>query len=479
MLKANKKYRFQRYFILDNTSKIWYIKFTPNIIKIHILEAEMYSFQRDFFFDYDTIIKATPFFQKYDAIFGAIDLSEFKDRGKKKGRKSYSRHALLRAFIIKHLERIETIPDLIYYLKSNPVLLTMCGFINNIIPDKAQFYRFLKKVSNSDIKNIHIKTNKKLVVENAITLDTFIMDSKPIFANTKENNPKNSAPNRNKNKKIKRNPKATFGYFSTEILSDNKKIPKCFWGYRTHVVTSKEGIPLIECTLPNNMTDDKVAIRLIHSLKKDYSFKKNSAFIADARYDVRKIYNLIVNKYKSKAYIALNPRNQGEPKIFGPNGCPLCDAKLEMKSYGVWTEDNRKRAKFRCPIKVNKKLRKKFNNTCPVNHSFFCDGKKYGCTKYIDITNDARSQIQRDTDEFKKTYAIRFSIEQYFARFGNRMIEHTKHFSLKSIKNQMAIGHLAMSLVALAAVNLKNSDAIRCYKTFFEVDDSESKLKRA
>jgi len=92
------------------------------------------------------------------------------------------------------------------------------------------------------------------------------------------------------------------------------------------------------------MTDDKVAVRLIHALKKIYNFKNDSAVIADARYDVKDLYNIIVNTYKSKAFIALNPRNQGEPKIFGPNGCPICDAKLEMKSFGVWTED--KRLKF-------------------------------------------------------------------------------------------------------------------------------------
>jgi len=429
----------------------------------------MYSFQRDFFFDYDTIIESTPFYKKYDAIFQSLDLSEFADRVKEKGRKPYSSHAMIRAFIIKHLERIETIPDLIYYLKSNPVLLTMCAFKDNILPEKSQFYRFLKKIKNSDLVKLLVKTNKKSLAKNAITIDTFLMDSKPVFANTRENNPKNSSPNRNKDKKLKSNPQATFGYFSTESITPTKKIVKCFWGYRTHVIISKEGIPLIECTLPNNMTDDKVAVRLIHALKKAYNFKNDSAFIADARYDVKDLYNLIVNTYKSKAFIALNPRNQGEPKIFGPNGCPLCDAKLEMKSFGVWTEDKRKRAKFRCPIKLNKKLRKKLNNTCPVNHTLFCEGKKYGCTKYLDITNDARSQILRDTDEFKKTYGIRIGIEQYFARFGNRIVEHTKHYSLKSVKNQISIGHLSMALVALAAVNLNNADAVRCYKTFFEV----------
>lgn len=428
----------------------------------------MYTFQPDFFIDYDAVIKQTPFFQKYEALFKALDLSQFPDREKKNGRKPYSRHAMIRSLIIKYLERINTVPDLIYYLKSNPILLAMCNFKNNKLPDKSQFYRFLKNTKHSDIDNLLINTNKKLFGLGAITLDTFILDSKPIFANTKENNPKNPSPNRNKNKKLKRSKKATFCYFSYETSNNNKKYLKFFWGFRTHVITSKEGIPLIQRTFPNNITDDKVAIKLIRALKKTYRFKKNSVFIADARYDVKDVYNLIVNNYKSKAYIALNPRNQGEPKTFGSNGCPLCDAGLEMKSHGKWFEktNKRKRAKFRCPIKINKKSKEKFNNSCPINHHLFTLGKKYGCTKYLDITNDPRSQIQRDTADFIRTYSIRFSIEQYFARFGDRTIEHTNHYSFKSIKNQIAIGHLSMSLIALAAVSLNKPEAIRCYKTF-------------
>ncbi len=428
----------------------------------------MYSFQPDFFIDYNAVIESTPFYKKYNALFRVLDLSSFPDRMKNKGRKPYSRHAMIRALLIKHLERINTIPDLRYYLKSNPVLLAMCSFKNNKVPHQSQFYRFLKSTKTSDIENIMIANNNGLIEQNVISADTFILDSKPILANTKENNPKNPSPNRKKNKKPKRNPQASFCYFATETFGNNKKLIKFFWGYRTHVIVSKEGIPLIARTLPNNMTDDKVAIRLIRALKKAYRFKKNSIFIADARYDVKEIYNLIVDKYKSKAYIALNPRNQQEPKIFGPKGCPLCDAKLEMKSHGKWFDfkDKRKRAKFRCPIKINKKLKKKYNNTCPINHILFTENKKYGCTKYLDITNDARSQVQRDTKEFKRTYALRFNIEQYFARFGDRTIEHTNHYSLKAVQNTMAIGHLAMSLVASAAVSLNKQYAIRCYKTF-------------
>ncbi len=47
-----------------------------------------------------------------------------------------------------------------------------------------------------------------------------------------------------------------------------------FWGFRTHAVVTKEGICLIEKTLPNNITDQDAAFSLIRELKRKYHFKK-------------------------------------------------------------------------------------------------------------------------------------------------------------------------------------------------------------
>jgi len=137
-----------------------------------------------------------------------------------------------------------------------------------------------------------------------------------------------------------------------------------------------------------------------------------------------------------------------------------------MKSDGSWDEGNRKRTKFRCPIKANKKVAKKYPNGCPVNHSRFVEHPHYGCTKYIDITNDARSQVPRDSKFFKSTYKSRIVVEQYFSRFGDRDVEQISLFSIKSIKNLITIRHLTMSLIALAAVTLTRHDKIRSFKTF-------------
>lgn len=244
-----------------------------------------------------------------------------------------------------------------------------------------------------------------------------------------------------------------------------------FWGFRTHALVTKEGICLIEKTLPNNYTDQEVAFSLIKDLKRKYKFKKGAMFLADKAYDVRELYTFIVEKMKSTAYIPINPRNTRKDKTFGPHGCPLCDAGIEMSSAGTWTEGNRDRLKFRCPLKMSKDVAKEYNNICPADHPSFDTDKCYGCTKYLDITDDARSRVPRDSKEFKEVFKGRQVVEQYFARLGDREAEQTTHYGLTAVKNQMTIAHLTASLIAVAAaIHLERPEKIRCYQTFAEPD---------
>ncbi|MBU4212576.1 MAG: hypothetical protein KKD33_08325, partial [Verrucomicrobia bacterium] len=45
---------------------------------------------------------------------------------------------------------------------------------------------------------------------------------------------------------------ATLSYYSYQQVDGKKDNFIFFWGYRTHVIVSKEGIPLVSVTLPNN-----------------------------------------------------------------------------------------------------------------------------------------------------------------------------------------------------------------------------------
>jgi len=427
----------------------------------------MYEYQTSLLYNYQAILEASGFYRKYYAIFNALDLSGIPDRTYNgPGRKPYSTHAMIRAFVVKHLEEIKSVPKLIIFLDAHPMLTEMCGFSMASIPDESQFYRFLDKMKNSYLENLHHKTNKELLRLGIVSLDQFAIDSKPVMAATKHNNPKNPYRSKDKNKKIRRNPQATLGYYSYVKRDDGSKKIECFWGYRTHVIVSKEGIPLVSATLPNNQKDYHVAKRLIRKLKRIYKFKKGAIFIADSAYDVRGVYNLIVKELKCKAYIPLNPRNTQEPKTFGPGGAPLCDADIEMYYSGAWTEGPRQRVKFRCPLKCSKKIAAQYPDGCPVNKKCFSQGKAYGCTSYLDVTDDPRKQVPRKTEGFEKTYKERIVVEQYFSRLGDREVDQTTHYKLRRVKNQMSIAHLSASLIALAAVNLGCKEKIRCYRTF-------------
>ncbi len=431
----------------------------------------MSTYQRTLplFYCLQAVIDSSNTLQKYNAIFKALDLKGFPDRRYHRGRAGYSRHAMLRAFIVKHLERIRYVPQLIDYLDANPVLAQMCGFTPALLPDESQFYRFLKESPNSQIQNLLHQAAKKLINEGSTSNEIFVLDSKPILAATKHNNLKN--PHRKLKKDSgppKRNPQATLGYYSYQLLDDGTGSQKkftCFWGYRTHVIINQDGLPLVEISEPNNRIDAQIAQKLIKKLIRIYGTVKGKIFIADAAYDVKDIYNLIVEQLQAQAFIPINPRNQKQwsEDNFDEYGSPVCPAGLKMKYKGKCIEASRKRLKYRCPIKANRKVAKMFSDKCPIENRHFAG---YGCTRYIDVTNDARSQVPRESELFKATFSKRIAVEQYFARFGDRAVEQTSHYKLRSVKNQITIGHLSLVLVAAAAVALGRAEKIRCWRTF-------------
>lgn len=425
----------------------------------------MSHFQLSLFYDIQFLIQNSNFYRKYHLLFKSLDLSGIKDKNYSVGRTGYSRRAMIRAFIVKHLQGIKSVPALIDFLDAHPALTEMCGFNMGSLPAPSQFYRFLSNTNNSTLQNLHHSTIKDLFDKNVISKDILIIDSKPVMAATRENNFKNPKRNtRNKNRKAKHNPAATLGYYSYQTVSGKKDNFIFFWGYRTHVIVSKEGIPLIEITLPNNIKDSVAARKLIKKLKRAYGSRKGSILLADAAYDERAFYNFIVDELKWQPFIPINLRNKQPDKTLGPNDLPLCDAGLEMTHRGTWQESLRTRKKFHCPIKASKKFAGNYPSGCPVNHQSF---NGYGCTKYLDVTDDTRSRVPRESLFYKQTFNLRTEVERYFARLGDRECEQTTHYKMRSIKNQMTIAHLSLSLVAhAAAILMEQPKKIRSYRTF-------------
>jgi len=413
-------------------------------------------------------VKNLPIVKKYEAIFSQLDMSHIPEFNYRVGADGTSQHALIRAFIIKSLESLNEVSALIRFLEANPALVYLCNFRYGIIPHNSQFYRFLKKTPHSLIEEILIKTNKTLIKQGVLSHDIVVADSKPVKALTKNNNPKNIHRNlKDKTKKPRRNPQATLGYYSYTPETDpitKKKNFIFFWGYRTHVLLDpNSGLVLIEGTFPNNMTDEKIARKLLTKLRRIYHTKKGMIFIGDAAFDVRDFYTFLLNKIKAEPIIPINPRNTKQSLNYSKNGHRICDAGLEMTPFGTWSDGNRLRLKERCPLKVSKKIAAQFPLGCPCNHTNF---NGYGCTAYQDVTHDARSQVQRNTPRFEKLYNKRHSVELDFARVHALKIEDARHFSLQAVRNSNTIDYISLALVALAAVRMKKPHKIRCFRSF-------------
>jgi len=427
------------------------------------------QFQLPLFLSFEEV-QNMPIVQKYWQIFSVLDLSHIPEFNHGVGADGTSQHAMLRAFIIQSLESLYKVSALIRFLESNPALKYLCGFQNAQLPDDSQFYRFLRKFKNSALQDLLTRANKILIEEKIVSLDVVAIDSKPVKALTKHNNPKNIRRNqRDKTKKPRRNPKASLGYYSYLPAPDPKSGKKqfvFFWGYRSHaIVDTASGMALVEGTYPNNMTDERIARKLLKKLKRLYKTKKGMIVIADKAYDERDFYTFLVEQIKAEPIIPLNPRNKKPDLKYSAKGHRICEAGLEMTPAGIWQDGNRKRLKERCPLKMSKKTAAKFPDGCPCRNPKF-DG--YGCTAYQDLTDDARSHVQRDTPRFKKLYAKRHVIEQTFERVHQLGIEDARHYSLTAIRNSNTIDYLALALVALAAVRMKKPKKIRCYRTFMQ-----------
>jgi hypothetical protein len=213
------------------------------------------------------------------------------------------------------------------------------------------------------------------------------------------------------------------------------------------------------------MTDEKVARKLFKKLKRLYNPRKDFIVVADKAYDIRDFYTFLVKQIKAEPIIPINPRNTQPDLEYSKNGHRICQAGLEMTPNGIFKDGNRLRLKERCPLKASKKVAAKHPNGCPCNNPKF---NGYGCTAYQDLTDDARSRVQRGTPRFKKLYSRRFVVEQTFSRLQELELEEARHYSLTAIRNSNTIDYLSLALVALAAVRMKRTDKIRCYRTFMK-----------
>ena len=380
----------------------------------------------------------------YDKLFSSLDFTLPRAAT---GRRGFPKEAMVCAFIVMKCEGFAQITDLADYLDNNRLIAHYCGFnIMKPLPSYWTYDRFLKKMDNAALKEIMAAQMKKLYEMGIVDASFIGLDSTPVMANTKQNNPKSFAKSKfSKENHPKSDPDCALGVHSASNQHNERRY-EFYWGYKSHVlVDCISGLPLYELTTPGNVADSSVAAEILAAADQTISLKE-CAFLADKGYDVKSIYNTVKTVYEGEAFIPLNPRGTKDSKALSA-GNPVCAAGLAMHKDGKTTDNGRTRQKYCCPFRQSK------TSVCPCNHKNWNNGKKNrGCTKYKTIPTDYRLSIDRSCLCFKRTYALRTECERYNSRFKASGQERLWVHNGASAANLNTLAHISALAVALAAV---------------------------
>ena len=391
----------------------------------------------------------------YDKLFSSLDFTLPRAAT---GRRGFPKEAMVCAFIVMKCEGFAQITDLMDYLDNNRLIAHYCGFnIMEPLPSYWTYDRFLRQLDNTGLKSVMADLVRQLYELGIVDTSFIGLDSTPVMANTKQNNPKSFAKNKfSKENHPKSDPDCALGVHSASNQHNERRY-EFYWGYKSHVlVDCISGLPLYELTTPGNIADSAVAAEILAAADQTISLKE-CAFLADKGYDAKSIYNTVKTVYEGEAFIPLNPRSTKASKTL-PAGNPICAAGLAMHKDGKTTDNGRTRQKYCCPFRQSK------TGVRPCSHKNWNNGKKNrGCTKYKTVSNDYRLSIDRECLRFKRIYALRTECERYNSRFKSTGQERLWVRNGASAANLNTLAHISALAVALAAV-LHGSHSYRSAK---------------
>ena len=392
------------------------------------------------------LFTSQPVAKFYDSLFLNLDLS-FVREYPKTGRKGFSSDAMFCAFIVMKCEGFPMITDLVDYLNNNLLIAHYCGFdISLPLPSYWTFDRFLKNFDHSILSYIMQSQVLSLAADGIIDTSFIGLDSTPVSANTSQNNPKSFLSNKfQPDNQPKADKDCKLGVHTASNQTNEKRY-EFYWGYKSHVlVDCISGLPIYEMTTTAEVADSTVALDILAGTHAFLPVTE-CTFLADKGNDVKNIYNLVKELYYGECIIPLNKRNTKNPKLL-PQGNPICEAGLAMWKDGKFSDRNRTRQKFCCPLKSSK------DADCPCHHKNFYNGKKHrGCTRYITIPDDLRLSIDRNSRYFKSSYSLRTECERYNSRFKNTGQERMWVRNKSSVANLNTLAHISLLAVAIAAV---------------------------
>ena len=249
----------------------------------------------------------------YDKLFSSLDFTLPRAAT---GRRGFPKEAMVCAFIVMKCEGFAQITDLMDYRDNNRLIAHYCGFnIMKPLPSYWTYDRFLKKMDNAALKEIMAAQVKKLYEMGIVDASFIGLDSTPVMANTKQNNPKSFAKNKfSKENHPKSDPDCALGVHSASNQHNERRY-EFYWGYKSHVlVDCISGLPLYELTTQANIMDSTVAVDILAAANQILPLQ-GCSFLADKGYDAKSIYNTVKSVYDGEAFIPLKSRNSAAHSV--------------------------------------------------------------------------------------------------------------------------------------------------------------------
>ncbi|CAM5222846.1 IS1182 family transposase IS662 [Ureibacillus acetophenoni] len=375
---------------------------------------------------------------RFDAIFSTFDVQPIFNLFSKKTMRGAPREinygAMIQSLIIRIVERIPTIKDLVKRLVNDPLFRLDCGFlVSDVVPSEASYSRMIDVVSQSDVldqmqdKLIQTAMAEGYLHDEHIAIDATHFESRDA---SKPSEKKVSTLPKKRGRKSKEEHaawlieqaevEANQSTYEKEIkhqldtpletlwhhapiepnwgIKKNSEGKNTFWyGFKGHLAVATES-QYIVCRLmtSGNLSDSKVAIPLI---KKAESLlpRHFTTAIFDAGYDYEPIYRQLKNN-QMRAVIPYNVRNEGEYVIYDEYFRPTC---VREHSYCYDSFDEK--------YQTLKFTRPKECATCPLRNDSLCQ-KVYKIKCETDIRK--YTYPARGSELWKKLYKERTAVER-------------------------------------------------------------------
>ena len=416
-----------------------------------------------------------PIVQRYRALFALFDWSAIDPPRKRgPGNPGHPSSAYLKALLVRIGEHLLSTPRWRAYLLDHPLLVLELGFRPHI--DTRQPYGFdvAKTVPcirhlNHILRSLDVRLLADLLAQTVQAEhsaipglgETVAFDVKHIYANVKENNPRQYVKERyHKDRQPKGDPDCKLGVKRStnkeQPDGSTKEVKEYLWGYgsgiATAIIPDYGQVVFADFTQTFNENDITYFVSLYIQTVATLGFFPRH-ITADAAFDAWYIYQLVVHR-GGMAAIALNQHGHPECQR-APDGVPLCPKGLRMHPTYQFSHTYGYRAqRFRCPLLFPQAT----GETC--DHEQFSKGK--GCVKDLNWEAGAQMRVtlNRDGPLYRVIYNQRTSAERINSQAKDLGIERPKARNLRSIRRLNTLTYITINLKTLQRARAINASLL-------------------